>query len=723
MSVHWAAATRRLRSSNYASLLLILVIAGTTGCAESGTEPPPYNRAPATVGDITVDAVTAASRAGTVGHRPSLAVDIVPYFADPDGDRLTFSATSSNTSVARVSAAGGTVSVSVAGTGTAVITVNATDPGGLTARQTFRIEVAGGLAAPRGPSQVAVAGGGSKRTYRTGETITTLPTGFWMPDAIDGATFVVVITSTSPPRGMLTVLFDHNGYIVKDDIRYTCISTEGCRIEMRTVGLGSIEATGGGSGAPDLVVESPSVSDASPAAGASFTLRATVRNQGRAQSASTTLRYYRSSNATISASDDEVGTDAVGGLAASGTSAESIALTAPTTAGTYHYGACVEPVSGESDRGNNCSSAVTVTVEGGGDDFKTLSGLTVKSDGGLTLQAGGITFSVGKTGCLIGGGTYNGKKWEYHQTWWQRDSGSGWQDVSGTKKTGRLCGYDLTNASAGKYRVVGDITAADVRDKYKSENTVTVGGGGGSAGFRDEFVSAASFRSDWTLVNATAAINNGILMLTNSSRIGFAHRSPSTPLTSWTMKATMGRNRTSDSFVGVSLHTDHSRYDEFWFEIGPRGDRNYTLWIYDRQDSTYKAFSSFTGNSEAIRDGANELTEIALSYKSGVFKALAGTTELFSVIPTGSLGTALTQVTRIDLNNDGTVGSTVFFDRVEIEGTASSGGAATVVRDALDVSGQFDGLKERRDIPAPAMPKELIGLRAGGRKQGSRGSF
>ena len=114
---------------------------------------------------------------------------------------------------------------------------------------------------------------------------------------------------------------------------------------------------------PDLVVDPPSVSDSSSTAGASFTLSATVRNQGNGQSAATTLRFYRSTDGTISASDTEVGSDAVSGLAASGRRSEhSVELTAPSSAGTYYYGACVESVSGETDTGNNCSAAVTVTV-------------------------------------------------------------------------------------------------------------------------------------------------------------------------------------------------------------------------------------------------------------------------------------------------------------------------------------------------------------------------
>ena len=113
---------------------------------------------------------------------------------------------------------------------------------------------------------------------------------------------------------------------------------------------------------PDLVVQTPSVSDSSPNAGESFMLSATVRNQGNGRSASTTLRYYHSLDATISTGDTQVGTGAVSGLAAAASSDQSISLTAPSSAGTYYYGACVDPVSGEYATRNNCSRAVTVTV-------------------------------------------------------------------------------------------------------------------------------------------------------------------------------------------------------------------------------------------------------------------------------------------------------------------------------------------------------------------------
>ena len=113
---------------------------------------------------------------------------------------------------------------------------------------------------------------------------------------------------------------------------------------------------------PDLAV-AVAVPDGEVAPGGSFELRATVRNVGDAASSSTTLRYYRSSDASIATSDAEVGTDAVGALAAGADGAGSLTLNAPTTRGTYYYGACADAVAEETNTANNCSAAVAVTVE------------------------------------------------------------------------------------------------------------------------------------------------------------------------------------------------------------------------------------------------------------------------------------------------------------------------------------------------------------------------
>lgn len=140
--------------------------------------------------------------------------------------------------------------------------------------------------------------------------------------------------------------------------------------------------------APDLVVVSASASNASPETGQSFTLRATVRNDGDGQAGSTTLRYYRSADATISSGDTQVGTDGVGVLGALAESPESIALTAPSTAGTYYYGACVDSVAGESGTGNNCSSGVRVTVSSATTNPPSEDGACVEANDVVELGEG-----------------------------------------------------------------------------------------------------------------------------------------------------------------------------------------------------------------------------------------------------------------------------------------------------------------------------------------------
>ena len=124
-------------------------------------------------------------------------------------------------------------------------------------------------------------------------------------------------------------------------------------------------------GTPDLnpytVVVEPGLDGLSP--GESFSLSVGVRNDGTGSSAATTLRYYRSTDTNITTSDTEVDTDDLPSLAPLATSTQSVILTAPTTAGTYYYGACVESVTGESDTTNNCSESLTITVEGAPPDL------------------------------------------------------------------------------------------------------------------------------------------------------------------------------------------------------------------------------------------------------------------------------------------------------------------------------------------------------------------
>ena len=147
----------------------------------------------------------------------------------------------------------------------------------------------------------------------------------------------------------------------------------------------AVTVTVGAAPVPDLVVDRPTVSNSAPEAESRFTLSAPVRNQGTGSSGFTTLRYYRSSDSTITTGDTdgdtEVGTDSVSSLDAGESGDESISLTAPDTPGTYYYGACVDSVSDESDTQNNCSSAVTVTVSSTSSVPNSPTGMTATANG------------------------------------------------------------------------------------------------------------------------------------------------------------------------------------------------------------------------------------------------------------------------------------------------------------------------------------------------------
>ena len=121
----------------------------------------------------------------------------------------------------------------------------------------------------------------------------------------------------------------------------------------------------------DLVVDTPTVNKSTLAPGESFTLTATVRNQGFGNSGAATLTYYSSTDSTITTTDTPVGTaDAIGILSGSNTvnqvypntSTQTVELTAPSEPGTYYYGACLSTSFYEFNTQNNCSNAVTITV-------------------------------------------------------------------------------------------------------------------------------------------------------------------------------------------------------------------------------------------------------------------------------------------------------------------------------------------------------------------------
>ena len=235
-------------------------------------------------------------------------------------------------------------------------------------------------------------------TYSVGEDIPTLPTGSWFPDTVlgSGGGAQVVIGG-----GTTIVTFGNDGAVIEDGITYTCVAAGGCTVEGRRVTRGTIQASGDGQSPPpaqrpDLVIESVQVEPATVTPGQEFRLYATLRNRGTGTSAATTVWYYHSTDSIILTDDTQLGTGRRTPLAPNGTIRRYLNVTAPTSPGTYYYGVCVDSVPNESDTANNCSAAVSVTVQqpGTGGGTSMLSASTTAPLTETTLNESVITLTL-----------------------------------------------------------------------------------------------------------------------------------------------------------------------------------------------------------------------------------------------------------------------------------------------------------------------------------------
>ena len=355
--------------------MIVVVASLLAACGDSGAGPPPpespANRAPQARGSIPVQALKLGGSAATV--------DVADNFSDPDGDALSYAVSSSDDGVAAVSVSGSVVTVRPVGLGTTLARVTARDPGGRTAALSFRVTVTGrpDLVAGVSPDSAAVAPGGSfeyavaVRNQGGGRSAATKSRTFASSDS-------VITTSDEEVGEASDVPVLHVGESASRAATFTVDASASAGTVLwvgECVDAVEDESDAGNNcsagvkvkvtGRPDLVV-SVSPDSAAAVPGGSFEYAVEIRNHGNAASVATTVGAFLSADSVVTTSDEPVGpvarVPALGpGEAVQGTA--SMTVNRSVSPGTVLWvGECVGAVEGESDTGNNCSSAIKVRV-------------------------------------------------------------------------------------------------------------------------------------------------------------------------------------------------------------------------------------------------------------------------------------------------------------------------------------------------------------------------
>ena len=183
---------------------------------------------------------------------------------------------------------------------------------------------------------------------------------------------------------------------------------------------------------PDLVVQLTSLSDSTLTPGQSFTFRSTVRNVGQGSALGTTLRYWARNASWSPIRWVSVGTQEVPSLAGGSPGrAYRPSFNAPQP-GIYYYRACVDEDPRESNRANNCSGSVRVTVTAALPDRAALVALYNAT---------------------------NGASWTVKTNWNSHEPVAQWHGV--TVRNGRVTALDLSqNNLVGRIPAeIGNLTA------------------------------------------------------------------------------------------------------------------------------------------------------------------------------------------------------------------------------------------------------------------------
>ena len=376
-------------------------------------------------------------------------VDVTDNFSDPDGDELTYAATSSDTAVATVATEGAMVTITAVAAGSATITVTATDPGELSASQEFGVTVEESNEAPvaEGTIDDVTVVAGSEATVDVSAN-------FSDPDGDD-----LTYAATSSDEAVATV------------------STEGAVVTVMGIAPGNATVTVTASDAGmlsanhefDVTVTPPPVPPE---------IVDTIPTHDMIVDSMVVLdvsSYFEEGDLTFTAttSDEAVAVASVDGstVTTTGTGAveDSISVAMLSVTATNEDGLSV----------TQDSIAVRVHRE----EYDSLPGITVTEDGVLMAEISAGT-SLTLSLCLqVRGFPVGGQSFTIFWSEWQRAVGGGWVVAQDNNKAhvtaqegqgGSVCpiNIDEDRFPPGIYRLVGHVQIGEEAGYYKTPTFV-----------------------------------------------------------------------------------------------------------------------------------------------------------------------------------------------------------------------------------------------------------
>ncbi|WP_419947846.1 Ig-like domain-containing protein [Candidatus Palauibacter sp.] len=602
------------------SLTVTAVAAGTATVTVTATDPDGLS-ATQSVG-LTVEAANQAPEAvGTIPAQTmnvgdELTVDVAPFFSDPDGDDLAYSAESSAPEAVAVAVEGSVLTVTAVAAGTATVTVTAADPDSLSAAQSAEVTVVQPNRAPEAvgelPAQSLEVGDeatvdvaplfrdpdGDELMYSAESSA---------PDAVAVAVEGSVLTVTAVAAGRATVTVtatDPDSLSAAQSAEVTVVQPNRAPEAVGELPAQSLEV-----GDEATVDVTPLFSDPD----------------------GDELMYSAESSAPQSLAVAVEGSVLTVTAVAAGTATVTVTATDPDglSAAQSAEVTVVQPNRAPEAVGELPAQSLEVGAEATVDVTPFFS----DPDGDELMY--GAESSAPETVAVA---------------------------VEGSSLT-------VTAVAAGRATVTVTATDPDgLSATHGAEVTVQA-----DSIFRDDFDTNAS-RNNWTPFYVDVRVVDGILRLsgTHSQFLGTVGHVLQTQATDWVLTTRLARSATGEPVL-VYWHTGHYRFPTFRLAILDFSNgENWWLAVWDEQAGAYQSISEFSGNSDAIA-GPGEFMEISFSHQSGEFALAAGDTELFRLSSAGQLGgirlgDVVDRVVEIWLGV-GADGERGLFDWVDLRGT------------------------------------------------------